>query len=185
MAGLAPAPTPVSGGLTTKDIASDGPAVCALDTSGQAYCWGNSTVGQVGDGFTFTRTVPTPVAGGHTFAKLATTGAQNSLLSHMCGITTAGAAYCWGSNASGELGVASTGSSCDFGIPTPCGLIPVLVTGGHTWRELAIGQDFTCGITTAKAIYCWGANDRGQLGDGTVITSSSTPRLVAGGLSPP
>ena len=184
LAGLAPAPTPVSGGLTLKDIASDGPAACALTTAGQAYCWGNNIVGQIGDGTTLTRTVPTPVSGGHTFARLATTGGNPAFLSHMCGITTAGAAYCWGSNASGQLGN-TTDTICDFGIPTPCGLIPIPVSGGYTWRELAVGQNFTCGITTARAIYCWGSNETGQLGDGTLIASSPSPRLVAGNLSPP
>ena len=184
LAGLATAPTPVSGGLTLKDIASDGPAACALDTNGQAYCWGTNTVGQVGDGTTLTRTVPTPVSGGHTFARLATTGAQNSGLSHMCAITTEGVAYCWGANSSGQLG-GSRGTMCNFGLPIFCELIPVLVSGGHTWRELAVGQNFTCGITVSKAIYCWGSNEQGQLGDGSLISSSPSPRLVAGSLSPP
>ena len=184
LAGLAPAPTPVSGGLTFKDLVSDGLAACALTTGGQAYCWGTNTVGQIGDGTTLSRTVPTPVSGGHTFARLATTAGQNSFLSHMCGITTAGAAYCWGSNASGQLGN-STDTMCNFGVPVLCGLIPIPVSGGHTWRELAVGQHFTCGITTSKAIYCWGSNETGQLGDGTLIINSPVPRLVAGSLSPP
>jgi alpha-tubulin suppressor-like RCC1 family protein len=184
LAGLAPSPTAVSGGLTMKELVSDGPAVCALTTGGQAYCWGTNSVGQLGDGTTIARTVPTPVSGGLTFARLATTAGQNSFLSHMCGITTEGAAYCWGANNLGQLG-GSRGTMCNFGVPTPCELIPVPVSGGLTWRELAVGQAFTCGITISKVIYCWGSNETGQLGSGTFISSSPIPRLVSGGLSPP
>ena len=47
---------------------------------------------------------------------------------------------------------------------------------------LAPDQRFTCGLVTGGAAYCWGLNDFGQLGDGTVVTRSAS-QLVNGGLS--
>ena len=175
-AGSAPSPTLVSGGLTFRDVQAEGATPCGLTTTGQAYCWGGNVAGQVGDGTTTNRTVPVPVAGGYTFATLASSSGQNNINAHMCAITPAGDAYCWGGNLRGELG-AVTATTC--GASTPCSTVPVLVTGGHSWRALAVGLEFTCGITTDDAVYCWGANGFGQLGNGST-TNSSVPVLVSG-----
>jgi alpha-tubulin suppressor-like RCC1 family protein len=76
---------------------------------------------------------------------------------HRCGVTTAGAAYCWGSNGFGQLGDETrTGRSR-----------PVLVAGGVQFTIVDAGSFHTCGVTAAGVAYCWGANSSGQLGDGT------------------
>jgi hypothetical protein len=75
---------------------------CALTEAGDAYCWGLNHVGQLGDGSTTNRGIPTPVSGGLTFATL-TAGTA-----HVCGLTVGAAAYCWGYNGFGELGDGST-----------------------------------------------------------------------------
>src|SRR5438105_4921318 len=91
---------------------------------------------------------------------------------YACGVTTAGAAYCWGYNGDGELGNGTTTTS-----PTP-----VAVSGGLTWAAVSAGLYHTCGVTTAGAAYCWGYNGDGELGDGTT-TASTTPVAVTGGLT--
>ena len=91
---------------------------------------------------------------------------------HTCGLSSSGAAYCWGSNLSGQLGTREQLRSST----------PVAVAGGLSFSALGTGWDYTCGLTSAGAAYCWGSNVGGQLGDGSQ-TSSSTPVAVSGGLS--
>src|SRR5439155_467404 len=159
-------PVPVAGGLTFSTLAAGSAHTCGLTSAGPAYCWGGDNYGQRGNGSTAVNEgIVTAVAGtgGLTFSALAA-GAV-----HTCGVTSAGAAYCWGSNFDGQLG---TGSTTD----SP---IPVLVSGALQFSALAAGGSHTCGLTSSGAAYCWGSNASGQLGNGS-ITNSSTPVAVSG-----
>ena len=96
------APVAVTGGLSFGSLSAGGFHTCGLVLSlaGRAYCWGNNYLGQVGNGSTTTAPELTPsmVAGGLTFASVA------AGLQHTCGVTAAGAAWCWGENTAGQLG---------------------------------------------------------------------------------
>lgn len=100
-----------------------------------------------------------------TFAHVAV---QNGRYS--CGLTSAGHAYCWGSNAFGMLG---DGSTTDR-------LSPVPVVGGHNFVALSTGTYHACARTAEGTAYCWGFNGDGELGDGGT-TSSVAPVAVSGG----
>lgn len=102
---------------------------------------------------------------------------------HTCGVTTNNLAYCWGYNEFGQLGEGTnTGPEpCSGAVgPFPCSTRPVLVAGGHRFRQVSAGSFHTCGVTTEFRLYCWGSNDDGALGDGTT-TQRLTPVAVAGG----
>jgi len=78
---------------------------CGLTGGGAAYCWGYDSAGVLGNGQSSGSVLaPAAVSGGLTFASLALSVDGF----HMCGLTTGGVAYCWGHNAFGQLGNAST-----------------------------------------------------------------------------
>jgi alpha-tubulin suppressor-like RCC1 family protein len=83
-----------------------------------------------------------------------TTGYQ-----HTCAIAN-GQAYCWGSGG-GQLGDGSTAGS---GVPVAVDTTGALA--GETLAQVSAGDDFTCALDTSGRAYCWGANTRGELGDG-------------------
>src|SRR3989441_7748116 len=88
-----------------------------------------------------------------------------------CGLTVAGAAYCWGANDRGQLGDGTTTDRSS----------PVRVLGTVRFASLSTGDFHTCGLTAEGTAYCWGLNEQGQLGDGTEKQRSS-PVAVVGGL---
>jgi alpha-tubulin suppressor-like RCC1 family protein len=169
-------PVAVAGGLTFASVSAGGEHSCGVTTAGEAYCWGRNDNGELGTGSTSRlQSTPVAVAGGLTFATMSTGGLDpwgGGLSRYSCGVTTAGVAYCWGSNGHGELGNGSTTSSST----------PVAVAGGLTFSSVSTGAGHNCGLTTAGEAYCWGDNYFGELGNGST-TNSTRPVAVAGGLT--
>jgi len=145
---------------------------CGVTTAGAAYCYGANSLGQLGNGSTTDAMYATAVAGGLTFATVSAGGGSSGSAAYTCGLTTAGAAYCWGDNSSGQLGDATTTGRTS----------PVAIGGGLTFAAVSAGGDHTCGVTGMGAGYCWGGNSSGQLGDGTT-TGETSPVKVSRGLS--
>lgn len=88
---------------------------------------------------------------------------------HTCGVTMGARLFCWGSNAAGQLG------SSNAGIRSAR---PVAVTGASLFVAASAGAMHTCAIDTAGGLHCWGANDRGQVGNGT-RTDQPAPVAIA------
>ena len=154
---------------TASVVAAGGDHTCAI-VDGAVRCWGDNQQGQLGAvGSLASSNLPVQVEG-------LTSGATSIAAgrSHTCAIVS-GRVYCWGANDSGQLGIPAS---------VPSGK-PVQVSGiaGLTSTSvLAAGAAFTC-VTASATVYCWGANDLGQLGDRTTV-SRSTPAPIAHQSSP-
>ena len=100
---------------------------------------------------------------------------------HACGLAEDGRAWCWGHNDRGQLGVATTPDRCIVGdLPVPCAKAAIPVQTEVRFSELASGDYHACGLSVSGVAWCWGANEHGQLGDGT-REARPTPAPVAGG----
>ena len=99
-------PTAVSTGrvFASLGISPSSFTTCGV-SAGDAWCWGDNSGGQLGDGTRANRLAPGPVSGNLSFARVV--GGAG----HSCGITTSGITYCWGSNRSGQLGIGGTDRS--------------------------------------------------------------------------
>jgi alpha-tubulin suppressor-like RCC1 family protein len=164
-------PVPVDGGVRFTSIAAGGLHACGLTTVGAAYCWGDNASGQLGagDSAPMTAARPQPVAGNFAFTTI-TTGSRSS-----CALTSTGEAYCWGANDGGQLGSTATGLCNGL----PCSRVPVPVSGGVRYTAISVGDQHSCALGTQGVLYCWGKNDAGQLGDGT-LRDRPAPTRVAG-----
>jgi len=113
-------PVAVSGGLTFAAVSAGLFNTCGITTSGVLYCWGKNGAGELGIGSATgpqvcyadepdyvepCSTVPVAVSGGLKFAVVSVADY------YTCGMTSGGAAYCWGVNYDGQLGTGTTTSS--------------------------------------------------------------------------
>jgi len=168
-----PTPPPAPPSFLTFGAVSPGDEhTCGITTDGSAYCWGDNVDGQLGNGTAADWVKPARVAAGGGLHFMSV----DAGFRHTCAITTDGAAYCWGHGGEGELG---DGTGSDHAVPTAV---------ASTMRFTGISASFvhSCGLVggggRVGALYCWGQNGYGQLGDGTTSTRAS-PVAVSGGLT--
>jgi alpha-tubulin suppressor-like RCC1 family protein len=159
-------PIAVTGIADAQRVSASRAHTCAVLAGGGVRCWGDNTDGQLGDGTTTDRTTSVAVAalaaqtgvdvvtgGGHTCATLAP------------GIDT----WCWGRNASGQVGNGSAGADV---------LVPYETIGLASGR-ITVGDTHSC-VATSNTLeaQCWGLNFAGQVGDGTQTNRSTETDVV-------
>jgi alpha-tubulin suppressor-like RCC1 family protein len=143
---------------------------CALRVDGAAFCWGNNSSGQRGDGTVNSSAIPVAVTGGHVFAQLFVSDVA------ACALTALGEAYCWGWNFLGQLGTGEPIGTIAT-VPTP-------VAGNLRFRTLGVGLVNACGIATDGAVWCWGRNNHRQLASAVPLNDVSTVPVAIPGTAP-
>jgi len=139
---------------------------CATIAGGAVKCWGYNENGQLGDGTTI----------GSSYLARQVSGLNDGIVKvaaggyHTCAVDSIGRAKCWGANSSGQLGDGSTDDSSQ----------PQLVLGlASDVVEISAGYSHSCAVTAAGTLMCWGLNEYGQLGNGSV-DNSPVPVPVVG-----
>jgi alpha-tubulin suppressor-like RCC1 family protein len=159
-----PVPASTSGVLSGKIVSAISASVnhtCAIADS-RAYCWGSNTDGKLGNGTTNSSTVPTAVGG--ILANKNVTDISTSIVGDYTCAIAEGKAYCWGSNMWATLG---DGTQDYDPHPDPVLVKSDGVLAGKTVSAISAGSGHACVIAQNMA-YCWGNNEAGSLGDGTV-----------------
>jgi alpha-tubulin suppressor-like RCC1 family protein len=136
---------------------------CVIKTDRTLTCWGGNYNGQLGDGSTVLKSVPTPVPGLTNVAAVATGRA------HTCVALADGSVSCWGF----KFHVQENGLTKEAHSPVP-------VPGLANVIALAAGSFHTCALRSNGTVDCWGLNAAGQLGDGTKSVERLTPMQVPG-----
>ncbi|HEY0154673.1 MAG TPA: hypothetical protein VGB92_21845 [Longimicrobium sp.] len=183
---------------------------CGIITERTVGCWGINDTG--------VPVVPAMAPGPADFAEVSVgayragwSSSTREYRGHVCGVKATGAAFCWGDNSYGQLGIGS--DVRQTGAPTPvagglsfkavragavstCGLdtsgalycwgkeiarVPRQMGAGLRFESLDMGSHHGCAVTSAGRAYCWGGNSSGELGAGTV-TRSAEPQAVQGGV---
>jgi alpha-tubulin suppressor-like RCC1 family protein len=165
-------PVQVPGVAGVTQIAAGNGFSVALTSSGNVLTWGDDSYGELGGDYAGRvgySTRPVHVEGLTGVTQIAAGGR------FILALRSDGTVWAWGQNGSGQLGNGTTTNSD----------VPVQVTGLSRVTQIAAGSDsamaaLTKGfITTLTTVWTWGANDDGQLGDGTTIRRS-TPEQVSG-----
>jgi alpha-tubulin suppressor-like RCC1 family protein len=146
--------------------------MCGISTSGDTWCWGNDSDGELGSGGTSSvATLPVMVTGGHHFTQVAVGGHRS------CGVEAGGAVYCWGKHFAAYAAPAQALCEID---QHGCDPTPVALAGGLSLHGLTLGSESACGLDGHGAAYCWGTNFSGEMGTGgTSRTEVSAPVAVA------
>ncbi len=156
------APVAVQGAREAVALTAGRAHTCALTRERQVLCWGDGSRGQLGDGNRGRRAEPAPVPGLSTIRELAAWG------DHTCALRPQGDVACWGENRDGQSGASPSGDGVR---PSPGG-----VAGLRGVASIAVGARHSCARLSSGRVVCWGANDEGALGDGSVQDRSrATP----------
>jgi alpha-tubulin suppressor-like RCC1 family protein len=159
-------PVQVSGLAGVTAIAAGDAHALALLGNGTVVAWGANDQGQLGDGTTTNRARPVTVAGVSGATSIAA-GDNNS-------IAIGAVPMIWGSNRNGQLGLGSLAPAFRSSAA------PLSVSVGGAIIEFAIGAGHVLAARNDGSVWAWGANDGGQIGNGSVGGNVLEPAVVRG-----
>ncbi|GEM_PF-2698694 len=134
---------------------------CALAKTGRVFCWGNNSVGQLGEDAQQARSEPAPVPGLESIVGLA----AGSLF--VCALHEDGGVSCWGSNDYGQLGSGSQASR--HGVRRLATLVGI--------DRIEAGARHACAWSESSGLWCWGDNRRSQLTSAAPVQAREPTQL--------
>ena len=133
----------------------------ALKSDGSLWAWGYNNHGQLGDGTTTNKLVPTQIGSDTNWSDIC--AGYNYVLA----LKTDGTLWAWGNNSDGQLG---NGTNNEKHVPTQ-------INSDTDWSAISAGKVHTLALKTDGTLWAWGNNFDGQLGDGTT-TDELVPTQV-------
>ena len=172
---------PVATSLTTGvwQVAAGDVHSLALLTNGTVKAWGFNGFGQLGDNTTTLSPVPvdtttilvsTDVPPVTSFPPLDGVTAIAAGLHHSLALKSDGSVLSWGRNAAGQLGINSTVDASHATLIT--------TLAGASITAITAGQNHSLALRHDGAVYAWGINESGQLGDGKTV-NLKVPTLIS------
>jgi alpha-tubulin suppressor-like RCC1 family protein len=138
---------------------------CARMTDNTVQCWGDNSAGQLGDGTTVDHYSPAPVKNLSNVTQLTLSDDT------ACARLADGTVRCWGSGYQGQFG---------DGTILRDSLTPVAPSGlGTNVTKVVAGYYHVCALKSTGRVFCWGFNEKGQLGNGS-YTTQALPVQVSG-----
>jgi alpha-tubulin suppressor-like RCC1 family protein len=137
----------------------------ALKSNGAVVSWGNNASGELGDGKTTDSPTPVAVKGlgpGSGVMAISAGGA------FALALRSDGTVLAWGNNSAGELGNGTAPNDHH---------VPVHVSGLTGVRQVSAGWAHALALKAGGAVYAWGDNLLGQLGDGSTKPASRPIRI--------
>lgn len=137
---------------------------CAVGDDHKAWCWGNNSFGQLGNGTTTSADYPVMVSGLSDVLQI------SAGFRHSCAVAgVLREVWCWGNNSSGELGNNTYVNS----------LVPVKVQNLNNVAFVDVTADqASFALRDDKTVWSWGYNNNGKLGDGTGITRPAPVQVI-------
>ncbi|MFK7999986.1 MAG: RCC1 domain-containing protein [Polyangiales bacterium] len=126
---------------SVADVALSANGLCVVDVDGALRCWGAHT--------------PQELGGGWRHIAIAERSSE-ATGEHRCGIRVDGTLWCWGASDFGMLGVEARGV-VSFEER-------VQVGAESDWIDVSVGERASCGVREGGHVYCWGSNQRRELG---------------------
>jgi hypothetical protein len=152
------APVAVTGFSDASFMVVDDETPCVVTRQGGLVCWGSGETGIFGVGHenvdhaTFVENCLSAFGGGTSET--------------LCVTQSDGVFSCFGENKLGQCGNGSTVAQVP---PSDGGARTFLATVS----KASLGTSHSCAVTTDGALWCWGANDHGQIGDGQIISTAT------------
>jgi alpha-tubulin suppressor-like RCC1 family protein len=149
---------------------------CALLSTGNVRCWGDSSYGQLGHGDTANIGDDEPPSAR---GDVPVGGPVTQIVAgqfHTCALLATGAVRCWGDATNGKLGY---GNLKNIGDHEPAEAAGDVVVGDRV-IQIAAGYGHTCALLATHRVRCWGRGERGQLGYANTndIGDSEVPALA-------
>jgi prepilin-type N-terminal cleavage/methylation domain-containing protein len=157
------------GNSDVAQIAAGGSHTCAVK-SGEVFCWGLNSAGQLGDGSTTGKNTPVKVSAGMMINSSVTQIVLG--FNYTCALKDA-EVFCWGSNGYAQLGDGTT-TNRNTPVKVSDG---AMVNSSVTQIAASVSGYHTCALKGGE-VFCWGLNSAGQLGDASQTTWTTPVKVV-------